>query len=746
MDITKLFNTPSMRYDRNTVGGIEIETCVKQKYYDPPEGSEYEATEDGSIECSDGLVSVEYITKDPFPIVDIMDGKTKIGKDTNEIMNNAYPCDIDGEFVTCGTHVHMSRKGITKEKYPNFNVLMRNIWLSYYQPYCLARFYRFQNRHKNTYAASSSEKDIYNKYQMFNETHSRGIKPNEEWHFEFRGYGEMLSEWKEDKGAPKEYMRVLMNMWLYGVKVYDKYNLRQYQNLILQREDSPPNKENDEKLQNILYEFIRKPVPGSIWSSDGIRVKVHHVHADMVNYTIVLEENRKYLRNVWKKLGKPKTASDRTTTRTWMLQLCKINHPMLMGLDEFKKTYDYNGKRDETYEDKVGAFLTFFDSTHLWYSLRRVVPPKIPSTLQRGTLWTEGIKAIRIVNVGDSYVDYVYEKAYNQAAYEPYDLYMKKTDKFLKTFEFAEYSKIEEGDWWFDSLSEVVVQIRSNYTLPENMVQFKRGSMKPRMLKDDFYKTYTYGGPVRRNDLWNFGTIAGEAGYEIVRVNDVAKYDVVTITSLDNSIYKGHGMSLLEFLKKGTKLNRPPVRKGDIWCNSDGDKLPISKYEDNEVVIGQRLFPKDTFLQRYTFYRSADTKDIADPEEGATWYDGYNKFAKVEGQFGSYLINLNIDGEWVQKGFTKFLRVFEPLMYGNGELILVGDRVKIVKVGDEDYGKTGIVETFYKGMISVELPRYQDEFEPHELEFLGRKESSLSGWWDDTDSDEEIIQKFNLKL
>ena len=737
MDITKLFNT-SKRYDKKTVGGIEIETCVKQKYYDPPEGSAYEATEDGSIECTDGLASVEYITHDPFPIVDIMDGKTKIGKDTNEIMNNAYPCDTDEGFVTCGTHVHMSRIGVTKKKYPHFNVLMRYIWLTYYQPYCLARFYRFQNRHKNTYAASSSEK-VIDKYEMFNELPSGGIKPNEDWHFEFRGYGEMLSGWKEDKGAPKEYMRVLMNMWIFAHIYYDKFALGQYHNLIIRRENSPPNKKNDRKLLNILYEFIRKPVPGSIWSSDGIRVKVHHVHADMVNYTIVLEENRKYLRNVWKKLGKPKTASDRTTTRTWMLQLCKINHPMLMGLDEFKKTYDYNGKRDETYEDKVGAFLTFFDSTYLWYSLRRVVPPKIPDILRRGTLWTDGIQAIRIVNVGDSSVDYVYEKAYNQAAYEPYDLYAKKTDKFLKTFEFAEYSKIEEGDWWFDSLSERVVQIRSNYTVPENMVQYKRGSMKPRMLKDDFYKTYTYGGPVRDNDLWNFG----KEGYEIVRVNDVATYGVVTITSLDNSIYKGHGMSLLEFLKKGTKLNRPRVIVGDIWCNSSGDKKAISKYEDNEVVIGQRLFPKDTFLQRYTFYRSADTKDIADPEEGATWYDG-KRMAKVEGQFGSYLINLNIDGQWVQMGFTKFLRVFKPLMYGNGELILVGDRVKIVKDGDEDDGKTAIVETFYRGMISVQLSRYQDEFEPHELEFLGRKESSLSGWWDDTDSDEEIIIKLKL--
>tara|TARA_B110000008_G_scaffold279683_1_gene327938 strand:- start:9869 stop:12091 length:2223 start_codon:yes stop_codon:yes gene_type:complete len=737
-----LFNT-SKRYDKKTVGGIEIETCVN-KLYDPPEGSEYVAKEDVSIECSDGLASVEYITETPFPIVNIMDGKTKIGNDTKEIMNNAYPCDTDGELVTCGTHVHMSRIGITKKKYPHFNVLMRYIWLTYYQPYCLARFYRFQNRHKNTYAESSSEK-VIDKYEMFNELPSRGIKPNEDWHFEFRGYGEMLSGWKEDKGAPKEYMRVLMNMWIFSIDYYDKFALGQYHNLIIRRENSPPNKENDIKLQNILYEFIRKPyefirkpVPGSVWSSDGVRVKVHHVYADMVNYTILLRSNIPYLKKAMNVLGKTlrRDAGDKRKIQTWLNAVCKVNHPFIVTVYEFMKTYHHVG--NETYEEKVGAFLTFFDTTHLWYSLRRVVPPKIPSTLQRGTLWTEGIKAIRIVNVVDSYVDYVYENAYNQAAYEPYDIYAEKTDKFLRIFEFAEYSKIEEGDWWFDSEDVVQVQL-----FEHDNVYFSRNGLSVIYGEDSFYKTYTYGGPIRKNDLWNFG---GEAGYEIVRVNDVG--DVVTITSLDNSIYKGHGMSLLEFLKKGTKLNRPPVREGDIWCNSDGDKLPISKvngiYVHLGLYINNMVWEKDDFLEWYTFYRSADTKDIATPEEGTKWYDS-TRFAKVESQFGSYLINLDIYGIWVQMGFTKFLREFRPLMYGNGELILVGDRVKIVKVGDEDDGKTGIIETFNKGMITVELPRNKEEFEPHELEFLGRKESSLSGWWDDTDSDEETI-KFKLKL
>jgi hypothetical protein len=688
---SKLFDT-NKRYDKKTVGGIEIETCVNQNKYYPLEGSAYRATEDGSIECSDGRVSVEYITWDPFPIVEIMDDSTKIGKDTNVIMNNAYPCDTDGELVTCGTHVHMSRIGITKKKYPHFNVLMRYIWLTYYQPYCLARFYRFQNRHKNTYAESSSEKKIYNKYQMFNETHSQRIQPNEDWHFEFRGYGEMLSGWKEDKGAPKEYMRVLMNMWLFSQNYYDRYLVGKYP--ILLRTGSPPNINRDIDLLNILYDFIRKPVPDSVWSSSGISVKVQDVYPDMVSYKVLEGDSKNR-----------------------------------MGLEEFMKTYDYSGKQ-ETYEVKLEAFLSLFEPTHLWYHLKRAAPPR------RGTLWTKDTKVIRIVNTYDSYVDYVYKKAYNQPAYEPYDLYTEKTYKFLKTFKFDNESKIEKGDWWFDSEDEDVVQIGSDDSFPENMVGLK-----------DFYETYTYGGPIRKNDLWNFGT-AGEAGYEIVRVNDVDEEDlIVMITSLDNSIYKGMWMPLINFLMKGTKLNRPPVRKGDIWCNSSGDKQAIYLCEVNDVGIDQTRIKKDDFLQEYTFYRSVNTKDIADPKEGERWYNG-KRFAKVKSQSGSYLINLAIDWREVQMSFTDFLTDFKLLMYMGVKVpILMGDTVKIVKDGDEHDGKIGIIDGFFKGRITVDLEMRDEDFDPYvkpdELKFLGRKESSESGRWDNTGPERD---SFQLKL
>jgi hypothetical protein len=312
MNIYTLFGT-DRKYDRETVGGIEIESCFKpgqiaaifhenamevnrvedeairaaEEAYEKSKTMEnfrrfnavlrhsiaaqkevrtaYIMTDDGSIRCSDGLVSIEYITEKPYPIVDIMDDNTKIGKDTNVILNNAYPCASNKGVVTCGTHVHMSRKGITKEKYPNFNVVVRYMWLTYYQPYCLARFYRYQNRYKNEYAVPSSEEDIYEKYQMFNEKHSIGLKPNEDWHFEFRGYGEMRSGWKEDKGAPKEYMRVLMNMWVYAIDYYETFNLREWDRIEIEKRDEPADKEKDEELQNILYEFIRTPGTGEAY-------------------------------------------------------------------------------------------------------------------------------------------------------------------------------------------------------------------------------------------------------------------------------------------------------------------------------------------------------------------------------------------------------------------------------------------------------------------------------------------------
>ena len=85
---------------------------------------------DDSIVCRGeqgvrGLVPVEYITEEPYPIVDIIDGTSGVGKATNKIMGLTYACKENDDYeVSCGTHVHMSYNGIDKRNYPNFNVVM----------------------------------------------------------------------------------------------------------------------------------------------------------------------------------------------------------------------------------------------------------------------------------------------------------------------------------------------------------------------------------------------------------------------------------------------------------------------------------------------------------------------------------------------------------------------------------------------------------------------------------------------
>ena len=188
----------------------------------------YRATEDTSIVCDDDdYTAVEYVTIKPYPIVDIMDDRTTIGKVTREIIRLAHKCGRDENgTISCGTHVHMSYNGITKLDYPNFNVAMRYLWIAYYQPYCLAHFYQFQNRHKNVQYSKISTAEPVGKYEMFNE------KPSENssfWHFEFRGYGEMSCKWKN--GVPQTYMKILMNLWLAAIDLYKRNNIANVKNV-----------------------------------------------------------------------------------------------------------------------------------------------------------------------------------------------------------------------------------------------------------------------------------------------------------------------------------------------------------------------------------------------------------------------------------------------------------------------------------------------------------------------------------
>jgi len=187
----------------------------------------YEATGDSSIVCGkwDETVAVEYVTKDPYPIVDIMDGRTKIGRATREIMRLAYACHENSRGdISCGTHVHMSYNCITKKDYPHFNKVMRYLWIAYYQPYCLVEFYTFQNRDDNSYSKVSTDEPI-GKYEMFNENPSYD---SEFWHFEFRGYGEMRSGWDD---VAKKYLKILMNLWITALDYYKQNKISEVENI-----------------------------------------------------------------------------------------------------------------------------------------------------------------------------------------------------------------------------------------------------------------------------------------------------------------------------------------------------------------------------------------------------------------------------------------------------------------------------------------------------------------------------------
>jgi len=219
----------------------------------------YVATKDSSIICGEDTEAVEYITKKPYPIVNIMNGNTTIGKATNKVMNVSNGCSIlDNGFeearITCGTHVHMSYEGIDKENYPGFNVVMRYLWIAYYQPHCLLQFYGFQNRYKNRFSSISTDKPL-GKNEMFNEL------PSQEsmfWHFEFRGYGEMRSQW--ENGVAKAYLKTLMNLWITAKDYYEQNNIKGVKDIrIVESKAIPAGKEDslqEELRKNVINEYV----------------------------------------------------------------------------------------------------------------------------------------------------------------------------------------------------------------------------------------------------------------------------------------------------------------------------------------------------------------------------------------------------------------------------------------------------------------------------------------------------------
>ena len=266
-DITFYFNT-NRKYSKDIIGGLEFETCVKfdnegeifnKRVYndanllklDYSRLGPYKPTVDITLRCDKGLTEIEFVTDEPYPIVDIMDKTTVVGKATRYILFDlANGCnENDSERISCGTHVHMSGPW-SKKKYPYFDKCMRYLWIQYFQPYFVTKFYAHQHRYTNTYSKLSTDKKII-KYEMLNTDTTK--KSDTLWHFEFRGYGEMIGRWET---TGHQYLKMLMNLWEATVKLHDKLKLQTMDFVGIERQLGG-NKINSDKVWTKLLE-VRK--------------------------------------------------------------------------------------------------------------------------------------------------------------------------------------------------------------------------------------------------------------------------------------------------------------------------------------------------------------------------------------------------------------------------------------------------------------------------------------------------------
>ena len=144
---------------------------------------------------NNSIVSLTPMKKEP--IIDIIDSYTESGKQ----LKDQYK-------------IYMYYEDITIKKYPNFDTYMRWMWLAYWQPYCIVRFYK--ETCENDFCKPSTE-DATNENQIFNTVPSYSESTNEKslWCFEFRWCGDVSSGWKE-------YIKILMNFWETGIMRYEE--------------------------------------------------------------------------------------------------------------------------------------------------------------------------------------------------------------------------------------------------------------------------------------------------------------------------------------------------------------------------------------------------------------------------------------------------------------------------------------------------------------------------------------------
>ena len=228
--------------------GIELETCVIPKKYDTKTTKEvinrhFDEKMDGSIECDDRARSFEFVYRDTFKMSDL--DKPGVQDAFNKISKISDSCVAK----TCSTHIHMSHEGMTLREYPNFRVLLQEVWIEKEKDMA-RRFYKGQGRVFNDEYCKDLGKDgvcldqsYFNKYMKLNLVPSRDKTGKKPIHVEFRGWGaSIIPGQKYPFDKLKEYLSELIKIWNEAKERCKLENKLLEENMEFEPNETPPNK------------------------------------------------------------------------------------------------------------------------------------------------------------------------------------------------------------------------------------------------------------------------------------------------------------------------------------------------------------------------------------------------------------------------------------------------------------------------------------------------------------------------
>jgi hypothetical protein len=241
-----------MSVDKKIRLGIEIETCLDTSKLSRLKGfikrdcstthkvaqsdclklDLFDSTEDSSIKC-DGL-GVEFISKTielkQWPkIMDQINTIVKYSKECNKVSVDDSDTSDDEQTRknmqnSCSTHIHMSCEGLNMRDHPDFDKVFLFHWINKYEPEFIETFYG--ERKNNKYCIPNVGcQEMYGiegigtaKNVMLNTSPSYDVArygkefycDSADWHFEFRGYGQLL---KDNIDIFNCYVKSLVKLW-----------------------------------------------------------------------------------------------------------------------------------------------------------------------------------------------------------------------------------------------------------------------------------------------------------------------------------------------------------------------------------------------------------------------------------------------------------------------------------------------------------------------------------------------------